>query len=525
MENAIQMQPTYEVGARKWLITITVITCAIMELIDTSIVNVATRQIAGNLGATIEETAWVITAYAISNIIIIPLTGFLSNIFGRKIYFTASVILFTVASFLCGASNSIWMLVFWRFIQGIGGGALLATAQTILVETFPPEEVDKANGIFGAGIVMGPTLGPVLGGYLTDNFSWGWIFYVNIPIGMIATYLSWKYVKGTKTKTEGKIDFLGILFLIIGIGGLQMVLEEGERKDWFNSNFITILSIVSIAGIIAFIIRELKVKNPVVDLKVLKNRNVIVGAALSLAFGMAIYVSVFLYPVFVQGFLGWNATRTGLLILPSSFLTGMLMGLNATLLQKGVSPKILVFVGFVAVIGYEVITYFLATPTSGEWDWFWPQMIRGFGFGFIFVPVAGLMLSGLKGNDLAQASGLSNMLRLLGGAIGIAVTNTFVARRFAIHRGDLIGNISMYNPESNERFYGLVKGFQSNGKSLQEAQQMAAGAMEGAVSMQSAIISYAEGFLLVGIICAVLLPLVFFAKIKKGEKVDLSATH
>jgi MFS transporter, DHA2 family, multidrug resistance protein len=524
MDNAIQ-QPTYEVGAKKWLITITVITCAIMELIDTSIVNVATRQIAGNLGATIEETAWIITAYAISNIIIIPLTGFLSNIFGRKIYFTASVILFTVASFLCGASNSIWMLVFWRFIQGIGGGALLATAQTILVETFPPEEVDKANGIFGAGIVMGPTLGPVLGGYLTDNFSWGWIFYVNIPIGIIATYLSWKYVKGTKTKTEGKVDYWGILFLIIGIGGLQMVLEEGERKDWFNSNFINALSITSLLGIVAFVVRELKVKNPVVDLRVLKNRNVIVGATLSLAFGMAIYVSVFLYPVFVQGFLGWNATRTGLLILPSSFLTGMLMGLNATLIQKGVSPKVLVFVGFAAVIMYEIITYFLATPTSGEWDWFWPQMIRGFGFGFIFVPVAGLMLSGLKGNDLAQASGLSNMLRLLGGAIGIAITNTFVTRRFAIHRGDMISNISLYDPETNERFFGLVKGFQSNGKSLQEAQQMAAGAIEGAVSTQSAIISYAEGFLLVGIICATLLPLVFFAKIKKGEKVDLSATH
>lgn len=524
MENTTQ-QPTYEVGAKKWLITITVITCAIMELIDTSIVNVATRQIAGNLGATIEETAWVITAYAISNIIIIPLTGFLSNIFGTKVYFTASVVLFTISSFLCGASNSIYMLVFWRFVQGIGGGALLATAQTILVETFPPEEIDTANGIFGAGIVMGPTLGPVMGGYLTDNFSWGWIFYVNIPIGIIATYLSWKYVKGTKTKLEGKIDYWGIIFLIIGIGGLQMVLEEGERKDWFNSNFITILSIISLAGIIAFIIRELKVKNPVVDLRILKNRNVVIGSALSLAFGMAIYVSVFLYPIFVQAFLGWNATRTGLLILPSSFLTGMLMGLNATLLQKGVSPKVLVFVGFSAVIGYEVITYFLATPTSGEWDWFWPQMIRGFGFGFIFVPVAGLTLSGLKGSAIAQASGFSNMLRLLGGAIGIAVTNTFVTRRFAVHRGDLIGNTSMYNPEANERFYGLIRGFQSQGKSLEEAQQMAVGAMEGAVSLQSAVISYAEGFLLVGIICAICLPLVFFAKIKKGEKVDLGAAH
>lgn len=525
MENAIQQQPSYEVGARKWLITITVITCAIMELIDTSIVNIATRQIAGNLGATIEETAWVITAYAISNIIIIPLTGFLSNIFGRKVYFTGSVILFTVASFLCGASGSIWMLVFWRVIQGIGGGALLATAQTILVETFPPEEVDKANGIFGAGIVMGPTLGPVLGGYLTDNFSWGWIFYVNIPIGIIATFLSWKYIKGTKTKMEGKVDYLGILFLIIGVGSLQMVLEEGERKDWFNSNLIVWLSIAAVAGVAAFIIRELKIKHPVVDLRVLKNRNVIVGAALSVAFGMAIYVSVFLYPVFVQSFLGWNATRTGLLILPSSFLTGMLMGATGGMMHKGVSPKLLVFIGFSAVISYEVITYFMATPTSGEWNWFWPQMIRGFGFGFIFVPVAGLTLSGLKGNQIAQASGISNMLRLLGGAVGIAVTNTFVTRRFATHRGDLIGNISLYNPVSNERFFNLVQGFQSQGKSLPEAQQMAAGALEGAVSFQSAVISYGEGFLLIGLICLCILPIVFFAKIKKGEKIDVGAAH
>jgi MFS transporter, DHA2 family, multidrug resistance protein len=526
MENTIQLPtPTYEVGARKWLITITVITCAIMELIDTSIVNVATRQIAGNLGATIEETAWVITAYAISNIIIIPLTGFLSNIFGRKIYFTASIILFTVASFLCGASHSIWMLVFWRFVQGIGGGALLATAQTVLVETFPPEEVDKANGIFGAGIVMGPTLGPVMGGYLTDNFSWGWIFYVNIPIGIIATFLSWKYIKGTKSPVVGKVDYLGILFLIIGVGGLQMVLEEGERKDWFSSSLILSLTIVSVLGIIAFIVRELTCQNPVVDLRVLKNRNVIVGSILSMAFGVAIYCSVFLYPVFVQGFLGWNATRTGLLILPSSFLTGMLMGLNATLLQKGVSPKILVTIGFTAVIGYEFITYFLATPQSGEWNWFWPQMIRGFGFGFIFVPVAGLTLSGLKGAAIAQASGLSNMLRLLGGAIGIAVINTFVTRRFAVHRNDLMSNISLYNPEAKERYYGLIRGFQSQGKSLGVAEKMASGAMEGAVSFQSAVMSYGEGFLVIGIICAVCLPLVFLAKIKKGDVVDVSSAH
>ncbi|MCU0335165.1 MAG: DHA2 family efflux MFS transporter permease subunit [Chitinophagaceae bacterium] len=516
---------TYAQGARKWLITITVITCAIMELIDTSIVNVAVRQIAGNLGATIEETAWVITSYAISNIIIIPLTGFLSNFFGRRVYFTASVILFTIASLLCGASTSIGMLVFWRFVQGIGGGALLATAQTVLVETFPPEEINKANGIFGAGIVMGPTLGPVLGGYLTDNFSWEWIFYVNVPIGIVATWLSWRYIGGQRQRTGSRVDYWGIVWLVVGIGALQLVLEEGERKDWFESPMIVATSILAVLGLLAFVVRELRTPEPVVDIRLLARRNVWVGALLNIAFGIAIYCSVFLYPVFVQGFLGWNATRTGLLILPSSFLTGMLMGLNATLIQKGVSPKWLVVLGFSAVIGYEVITYFLATPTSGEWDWFWPQMIRGFGFGFIFVPVAGLMLSGLRGNELAQASGLSNMLRLLGGAVGIAGINTFVNRREAVHRHELLQNVSAYDAEANERYYGLVQAFEAKGYGAHQASQMATQAIDGTVSLQSAIISYAEGFFLIGLICAVLLPLVALARISKEPMADMGAVH
>jgi MFS transporter, DHA2 family, multidrug resistance protein len=527
MENTLQLSqaPTYEVGARKWIITITVITCAIMELIDTSIVNVATRQIAGNLGATIEETAWVISAYAISNIIIIPLTGFLSNVFGRKVYFTASVILFTVASFLCGASNSIGMLIFWRFVQGIGGGALLATAQTVLVETFPPEEMDTANGIFGAGIVMGPTLGPVLGGYLTDNYFWGSIFYVNIPIGIIATFLSWKYIKGTKVKSDKKIDYWGILFLVLGLGALQLVLEEGQRKDWFNSNLIISMAVLAAFGIIAFIIRELRFSNPLLDLRVFKKRNVIAGSFLNLAFGMSIYVSVFLYPIFVQGFLGWDATTTGLLMLPSSFLTGMLMGACATMIQKGVNPKVLVIFGFGFIIAYEILTWALATPQSGEWDWFWPQLFRGLGFGLVFVPISGMMLSGLKGDLLAQASGVSNMLRLMGGAAGLAIANTFVTRRFAVHRNELIGNIDNYNPEANERWFGLFQGFVASGKSTTEAQQMANAAMEGAVSFQSGVLSYGEGFLFVAITCIVVLPIVFLAKIKKGEKIDLSGAH
>lgn len=525
MEAILDAKPTFEVGARKWLITITVITCAIMELIDTSIVNVAIRQISGNLGATVEETAWVITAYAISNIVIIPLTGFLSGLFGRKNYFTASVILFTFASFMCGFSGSIWTLVAWRFVQGIGGGALLATAQTVLVETFPPEELDKANGIFGAGIVMGPTLGPVLGGYLTDNFSWGWIFYVNIPVGIIAAILSWKFIKGTPKKLAGKIDYLGIVALIIGVGGLQMVLEEGERKDWFASNFITIFFILAIGGIALFIIRELTTKNPVVDLRVMRFRNVAVGSALRFAFGISIYCSVFLYPVFVQGFLGWNATRTGLLILPSAFLTGMLMGVNGALIKKGISPKFLLLFGFGAVITYTYIIYRLATPAAGEWDFLWPQLIRGLGFGFIFVPAASLTLAGLKGKDIGQASGLSNMLQLLGGSVGIAFINTYVTRRIAVHHADLMSNVSLYNPASNERLSNLTTQFMAQGRSEAIARQMAMSMTDISLNTQSAVVGYSEGFMMIGIICAVILPLVFLAKIKKGEGLPVEGVH
>jgi DHA2 family multidrug resistance protein len=304
-----------------------------------------------------------------------------------------------------------------------------------------------------------------------------------------------------------------------------MVLEEGERKDWFSSLFIITFSILAIGGICLFILRELKARNPVVDLRVLRFRNVAVGSALRFAFGLSIYCSIFLYPVFVQGFLGWNATRTGLLILPSAFLTGMLMGVNGALIKKGISPKALLIFGFAMVIAYEYITYMLATPAAGEWDFFWPQLVRGLGFGFIFVPAASLTLAGLKGKDIGQASGLSNMLQLLGGSVGLALINTYVARRIVAHRVDLMGNLSIYNPESNERLQMLTTQLIEQGNSSQQAQQMAMSIMERSLSTQSSIIAYGEGFMMIGVICAVILPLVFMARIKKGEALEVGSAH
>src|SRR5438105_15145590 len=267
-----------ETGARKWIITITVVLATLIELIDTSIVNVALPQMMGNLSATLDEVAWVVTSYVVANVIVVPMTGFFSRLFGRRNYFAGSIILFTAASFFCGHATNIWELVFFRFVQGIGGGALFSTSQSILVETFPPEELGLATGLFGLGVVMGPTIGPTLGGWITDNYSWPWIFYVNIPIGIIATMLALAYIRGDKEKDRSvSIDWAGILLLVVGIGSLQVVLERGERDDWFSATYIVLLTGIAAAGILAFLWRELTAEHPVVDLRVLKDRSLAVG--------------------------------------------------------------------------------------------------------------------------------------------------------------------------------------------------------------------------------------------------------
>src|SRR5512135_3577328 len=267
-----------ETGARKWIITLTVILASVIELVDTSIVNVALPQMMGNLGATLDEVAWVVTAYVVANVIVIPMTGWLSSLFGRRNYFAGSIVLFTVASFFCGHATNIWELVAFRFIQGIGGGALLSTSQAILVETFPPEELGLANALFGLGVVVGPTIGPTLGGWITDNFAWPWIFYVNLPIGIAATVLTLAFIREPQHKRRvGSIDKLGIALLAVGIGSLQVVLERGDREDWFAATYITVLTAVAAVVLPLFVWHEMRTEHPIVDLRVLKDRSLAMG--------------------------------------------------------------------------------------------------------------------------------------------------------------------------------------------------------------------------------------------------------
>ncbi|MEO8762098.1 MAG: DHA2 family efflux MFS transporter permease subunit, partial [Bacteroidia bacterium] len=384
----------YPTGSTKWILIITAISCAILELIDTTVVNVSLREISGNIGATVTEIAWVITSYSIANVIVIPLSSMLSNLFGRKIYFTASVIIFTFSSLMCGLSSSLWTLVFWRFIQGLGGGGLLSTAQSIIIGAFPPKQTGTGMAIFGLGVIIGPTIGPVLGGYITDNFSWHWIFFINVPIGFTAAILSSKFVTNLAGVTKPKkIDWWGILFLIIGIGSLQYVLEEGGIKDWFESEEIIFFFTTAILGLVAFVIRELSIDYPAVNLRLYKSFNLAMGNILNLIIGMILTVSVFIFPLFTQVSLGWTATQTGAFMIPGALATAAGMISVSRIISKGTNPKMMMLIGLSFTSAFLILLSF-SGPDSNSSNFFWPFILRGFGMAFMMMPVLTLAVAG-----------------------------------------------------------------------------------------------------------------------------------
>ncbi len=522
---ALQHKIVYPTGATKWILILTAISCAILELIDTTVVNVSLREISGSIGATTTEIAWVVTAYAISNVIIIPLTSMLSDLFGRKTYFTGSVVLFTFASLMCGLSTNLWMLVFWRFVQGIGGGGLLSTAQSIIVGAFPPEKITTANAIFGMGIIMGPTFGPTMGGYITDHLSWHWIFFVNIPIGVIATILAWTYV----TDREGavkprKIDWWGILFLIAAVGSLQYVLEEGSSKDWFQSSEIIFFSILAIFGLVAFIIRELKIDYPAVNIRLYKNYNLAMGSLMNFMLGFLLFGTVFIFPLFAQISLGWTPTQTGVFMIPSALCTAVSMPIVGKILGKGKNPKTIIIIGVVMTFIFLMMMSF-ASPESSQYNFYFPFVLRGVGLAFMMSPILSLAVAGLRGKDMAQAIGLANMIRQLGGAVGIALINVFLVNKNAEVRGSMLGYVTDYSNASTERISALTQNFVAKGYSPTDAQTAAYQTMEGIIYKQQALVSYDQGFFMVGILILVCIPIVFLIRYKKTAKPKVIADH
>ncbi|EDM35518.1 multidrug resistance protein [Pedobacter sp. BAL39] len=505
----------------KIIIVITTITAAVMELIDTSIVNVALNNISGTLGATLEDASWVVTAYAIANVIIIPLTGFLSRYFGRKNYYLFSIIAFTIASYMCGASSSLWMLVFWRFIQGIGGGALLSVSQGILFDQFKPHEKGIAGGIFGMGIVIGPTIGPVLGGYIVDNYHWALIFDINIPIGIVAALLTWKFIERKPNeynidKKSISIDYIGILSLTIGIGALQYVLEKGQSEDWFQDEAIRYLTFVAVAGLGTFIWWELHTDNPAINLRVLKSRNLVGSNVLTFVCGFGLFGSVYLFPVMVQRVLGYTPTEAGISMIPGALIAIFAMPFIGAGLGKGIKPIYFVVTGFALFIlhGY---TSSLAAPGAGKWWFAVAQMCRGLGTGCLTVPLLSQAVVGLKVQDMPYGISLNNMFRQLGGAFGIAIMNTYATNRFATHRSDLVSNLQGNNPLLTERLNGISHGLVAQGLNPHNAKQAALGILDHSLSNQAQMQAYLDGFLLIAIFFVCTIP---FMLLLKSEDTD-----
>jgi DHA2 family multidrug resistance protein len=379
-----------EYGSRRVIITITAVFCALLEIIDTTIVNVALNTMRGSLGATLNEVSWVITAYSIANVIIVPMTSWLSQQFGRRNYFAASIIIFTVSSFLCGNSTGIVELIIFRFIQGLGGGALLVTSQTIITESYPPEKRAMAQAIYVLGVIIGPTLGPPLGGYIVDNFSWPYIFYINIPVGIIAALLTMQFVRSPKyaeKRPASQVDWLGIILLTVAVGSLQYILEKGQEDDWFSSKLIVTLSVMAFLGSYLFIWREMVYKYPIVELKVLRNGNLRMGVLLSFIQGFGLFGSTFIIPLYTQSILGWNAQQSGMLMIPSTLMVAFMMPIVGQLIQLGVSQKYLIALGMIIFFVYSLMNYKVITPQTSADNFFWPLMIRGLGLGFLSVPI------------------------------------------------------------------------------------------------------------------------------------------
>ncbi|HEU4699531.1 MAG TPA: DHA2 family efflux MFS transporter permease subunit [Gemmatimonadales bacterium] len=486
----------------RWLIMLGLITAAVMEVLDTTIVNVAMPQMAGNLGATQQEISWVATGYILSNVIFLPMTAFFTARFGRQRYLTFSIFLFVVASFFCGNSHSLFTLVFWRILQGAGGAALLSTAQATIRQIFPREEQGMVQAVFLLGIIVAPTLGPTLGGWITDNYHWGWIFFINIPIGIASAFLVTTFLRDPPGQQAHRvpIDWAGIGLLTVGIGALQYVLEEGNRDDWFASRTILRLTILSVVCLVAMVWWELSPRNkhPVVDFRVLRNRELAASIFLFVSLGFGLYGGTFIFPLFTQSILHFTPTETGLVMMPGGIATACTALICGRLLNGArplVDARILIAIGIGFFLGAMWDLGHLTT-VAGEPDVRIALIVRGLGLGMLFTPINNVAYASLKPSEAQQASGLINLSRQLGGSFGIAILATFVTNHTQEHRVDLVSNVYAGNPAVEQRIELLQGPFLQRGMSPGEAQHAAMAVLDQQVMQQAAMLSYNDAWML-----------------------------
>ena len=514
LENADIWRP----AVNPWIIAITVTLATFMEVLDTSIANVALPHIAGSLSAGQDESTWILTSYLVSNAIVLPLSGWLSSIMGRKNFYMSCVALFTISSFMCGLAPNLATLIFFRVLQGAGGGGLQPSEQAILADTFAPAKRGMAFAIYGVAVVTAPAIGPTLGGWITDNFTWRWIFFINIPVGILSILLTSRLIQDPpylrrRKLSETKIDYIGLGFVALGLGTLQVVLDKGQRDDWFESHFILILTIISVISLVFVIFWEWKHKDPIIDLHLFRDRTFGISNLLMFMLGFALLGSTLLLPLFMQTLLGYTAERSGMALMPGGFTIMFLLPLVGFLLSRYTPRWMLVF-GLVVLsaslfhmAGFDLQMDFRNAAIA--------RVMQAVGMAFLFVPINTAAYAYLPREKNNAASGLMNLARNIGGSVGISLVTTMLDRRTQVHTNDLSHNLSPSNPAFRSALQGATQAMQAHGASAAFATRQAYALIEGTVQRQATMLAYLDDFRFLGVAILCMVPIVFL--MKKGK--------
>jgi len=509
-----------------WLIAAAVMLATFMEVLDTSIAAVALPYIAGSLSATNDEATWVLTSYLVANAIILPASSWFSLRFGRKRFLIACIAIFTVSSFACGAATSLGLILIARAVQGAGGGALQPLSQAILLESFPPQKRGMAMAVFALGVVVAPVLGPTLGGWLTDTYSWRWAFYINIPVGIFAIFMISRYVEDPsyiKQARPGKLDAVGLGMLALWLGCLQIILDKGQEDDWFGATWIRWAFAILIVAFVAFLIRQFRHKEPLVDLRVFRHRNFTLGCLLIGLFGAAIYGLVTLLPLFYQELMGYTALAAGWAVSPRGIGAIVAMPVIGYLTAK-IDNRWLIMFGFM-MFGIASLWFGHVNLEIGQWSLIWPILISGFGSGCVFVPLSTTAMAFLKNQEIGNASGLYNLVRNIGGSVGISVVNTIVARHEQLHRNELSAYLDRGRIAVEGSLHGLENYLFAQGASPADATQRAYGLLGADLSSQARLWAYVDDFRYMALMCFCCVPIVFALKRSVGKKGALKAGH
>jgi MFS transporter, DHA2 family, multidrug resistance protein len=524
--NAISPPETWRPPVNPWIIALTVTLATFMEVLDTSVANVALPHIAGSLSAGQDESTWILTSYLVSNAIILPMSGWASNMIGRKRFYMSCVALFTISSFLCGLAPSLGMLIFFRVLQGVGGGGLQPSEQAILADTFEPAKRGMAFAVYGMAVVLAPAIGPTLGGWITDNFNWRWIFFINIPVGILSLTLTQRlisdppYMKDMK-RSGIKIDYIGLSLLALGFGTMQVVLDKGQRDDWFGSHFIVTMTTICVVSLIAMIFWEWRHKDPIVDLRLFRERSFAIGNLLMFMVGFALLSSTVLIPLFLQTILGYTAQDAGLALMPGGFAILLSMPLVGFLLGRFEPRRLLLF-------GLPMLSFalFHMTRFDTEVDFrtvATARIFQAIGLAFLFVPINTAAYGAIPKGKNNAASGLINLARNIGGSVGISFVTTMLARRAQFHQTNLVEHVNAGNGRLQAVLSSTTHVLIGHGSSAHQAARQAYGLVAGMVDQQSTMLAYIDNFWLLGVAVLIMIPLVFL--IKKVQPGGTIAVH